>query len=402
MARKPSKSAIFVRDLSARTGLSARQLGYAVDPRRLRPGNRIDVLCGGDEVYAAMLEAIAGAERSVCLETYIVAADATGKRFSAALRERARAGVAVRLIYDAIGSFGIDGDFIDELSRDGVQVLEFHPLEPWKKRFGWSVRDHRKILVVDDRVGFAGGFNISDDYLPAELGGGDWYDIHCRVRGPIVGDLARLFRRVWIREGGSDYRLPGRDPVVAESQLDTSLARVVDNRRTRQRWKIRRAYLHAINRAQASIYIMNAYFLPDRGIRRALRRARQRGVRVRIIVPERSDVTVVGYAGQYMYSALIRHGIEILQWPGAMMHAKAASIDGIWASVGSYNLDNRSLIYNLEVMVEVIDPELARGVDRRFERDADTCIPFTRELWQGRSALDKMAAWFFYQLRRWL
>ena len=415
MARKRSKAALFVRDLVARTGLSTRQLGYAVRPEQLRTGNDIRILRGAAEVYAAMLQAIAEAEYSVCLETYILACDRTGERFAAALGERARRGVAVRLIYDAVGSRGMRSEYLEALERDGVEIIEYHPLEPWKKHFGVFRRDHRKVLVVDDRVAFAGGFNITDAHLPVEEGGEGWYDIHCRVRGPIVHDLARLFRRVWVREGGRPYPVArpqgsavgeraGRTSYsnLVQPECGSSLARVVDNRKVRQRWKIHRAYLHAIKRARDSIHIMNAYFLPDRGIRRALRRARNRGVEVRVIVPERSDILVVGYAGRHMYRSLLEHGIEIVMWPDTMMHAKAAIIDSVWASVGSYNLDSLSLTRNLEVMIEVIDPALASEADRRFIQDAEACIPLTVESLEQRPMVDKMLSWFFYQFRRWM
>lgn len=403
MARNRSKSALFVRDLVARTGLTLRQLGYTVRPEQLRIGNDLQVLRGdATEVYSAMLQAIENAESSVCLETYILACDQTGERFAAALRERARRGVAVRLIYDAVGSRGMESEFLERLEYDGVEIIEYHPLAPWKKRFGVFRRDHRKLLVVDDRIAFTGGFNISDTYLPKEQGGDGWYDVHCRVRGPIVHDLARLFRRVWVREGGHAYPVARPDGRVSQPECGSSLARVVDNRKVRQRWKIRRAYLHAINRARDTIHIMNAYFLPDRGIRRALRRAQRRGVRVRVIVPERSDIQIVGYAGRHMYRSLLEHGVEIVMWPDTMMHAKAAVIDSVWASVGSYNLDNLSLVLNLEVMVEVIDPALAAEADRCFVRDAESCIPLTVESLEQRPVVDKMLSWFFYQFRRWM
>lgn len=373
---------------------------YVIRPELLRPGNDVALLLGGQAAYAAMLDAIAAARHTICLEMYIIRADDMGMRFAEALRERARAGVAVRLIYDAVGCITLPGGYVRALERDGVEVIEYHPIKPWKKHFGINMRDHRKILVVDDEVAFLGGMNIGVEYVPRSQGGLGWYDIQCQLHGPIVGDLARLFRKVWLREGGRFYPLSPR--AHDQARGGAYLARVVDNGRLRQRRKIRRAYLHAISRASRCISIMNAYFLPDRGIRRALRRAIARGVKVRIMVPEISDVPIVKYAGQYIYEPLLQEGVELLSWQDTMMHAKTAVIDGVWSSIGSYNLDCRSLFYNLEVMVEVVDEDFGALMEAQFEADARSCKRLTLEVWQKRPAWKKILSWFFYQFRRWL
>jgi cardiolipin synthase len=296
------------------------------------------------------------------------------------------------------------------LRHAGVEVLEYHPILPWKERFVLSRRDHRKILVVDEQIAFTGGINLSRHYVPESQGGAGWHDVHCRIRGPAVLDLAQLFRRVWVREGGTPYPSPRRpatdrnrsESTAAAAARGRSLARVLANGKYRKRWAIRRAYLHAINRAERTISLMNAYFLPDRGICWALRRAVARGVRTRVIVPEVSDVPAVAYAAQHLYGGLLRDGIEILCWPDRMMHAKIAVIDGVWTSIGSYNLDNVSLLYNLEVALEVLDAELGGAMDRQFESDAARCRPLSVDSWEKRSRTEKAISWLFYNLRRWL
>lgn len=357
------------------------------------------LLRGGEEAFPAMLAAISAATRSVCLETYILVADRTGWRFAEALIERARAGVSVRLIYDGIGGMSLPREYIDTLEQGGVEVIEYHPIRPWRPRFNLNLRDHRKILVVDDQVAFTGGLNISDDYAAESDGGRGWYDLHCQLSGQVVHDLARLFRRVWIREGGRPYP-PSRLPSSIERV--PVLARIIDNRHLRQRGKIRRAYIRAIKRAHSSIEIMNAYFLPDPGICRALRRAARRGVSVRIIVPQVSDIRVVGWAGEYLYGSLLAHGIEILGWPDRMMHAKSAVVDATWSTVGSYNLDHRSLVYNLEVVIETVDPGIGALMHAEFEAGARCCARLDLQAWQNRPIWRKCLAWLFYQLRRWL
>src|SRR5690606_11732251 len=164
---------------------------YARSPPRWRTGCEVTVLRDGGPTYAAMLEAISAAKESICLETYILASDSTGDRFKLALVERARAGVKVRLIYDAVGSVGISEAWVNDLRAAGIDVIDFNPIAPWRAKFNLSHRDHRKILVVDNEVAFTGGLNIANDYAPVDEGGVGWHDMHCRVRGPIVYDLAR-------------------------------------------------------------------------------------------------------------------------------------------------------------------------------------------------------------------
>lgn len=390
---------------------------YAVRPKQLRPGNRVRLLRGGAEAFPAMLEAIARARISVCLEVYILRADDTGKRFAEALCERAQNGVAVRLLYDAVGSLGLPRSYLRTLEDSGVEVLEYHPIAPWRAlarrrktagriRGMFSRRDHRKILIVDHRIGFTGGINISDDYIPESQGGGDWFDMHCEVRGPIVNDLERLFRRVWVREGGRLFTVPKDVPKGTESALTVGVggcrARIIDNRKYRQRRKIQRAYLHAINRARSRIYIMNAYFLPDPGMCRALRRAARRGVRVCVLVPGRSDVTVFMYASEYIFGSLLSGGVEIFVWPDKMMHAKIAVIDSTWSAIGSYNLDDRSLRYNLEVLVEILDDQFGTHMNAEFEDHSQRCTLMTLETWRRRPWTKRLLSWFFYRFRRWM
>jgi len=239
---------------------------FARSQMRWRPGCEVTVLRDGGATFPAMLDAITNAKTTICLETYILAADRTGDRFKLALVERARAGVKVRIIYDAVGSFGLSSAWIDDLRTAGCEVIDFNPIAPWRARFNLSHRDHRKSLIVDDEVAFTGGLNIANDYASVADGGVGWHDMHCRVKGPIVRDLARLFRRTWLRSGGATYPPPARTPATGPG---SSFVRLLENTGLRQRTAIRRAYLHVIKAAHESLRIHNAYFLPDRGVRRA-------------------------------------------------------------------------------------------------------------------------------------
>jgi cardiolipin synthase len=385
----------------ASTTLLATIARYARSTYRLRRGNQVKLLRAGGETFPAMLAAIGAAQRSICFETYIYEHDRTGQRFADALIERARAGVKVRFIYDAVGGFGMDAAFVGTLRAAGVELLEYHPVAPWRKRFNLKNRDHRKIIVIDDEVGFTGGINIGDEYAAVSDGGHGWHDLHCELRGPVVIDLARLFRQLWLAEGGSEYPAPPYRRADA-TRPGTIAARIVDNSKRRRRGAIRRAYLNAFAAAQRSIWLENAYFLPDRGLRRALARAVARGVEVAVIVPGKNDVQAIRYAGLYLYGKLAARGIKVLRWRGPMMHAKVAVIDGVWTCIGSYNLDSRSLRYNLEVVVEVIDDQVGATMEKQFAADRAATDAFDPLSWQRLPWWRRLFSWLAYQVNGWL
>ncbi|MBL9014707.1 MAG: cardiolipin synthase ClsB [Myxococcales bacterium] len=374
---------------------------YARTQLRWRPGCTVQVLRDGTETYPAMLAAIAGAQQTISLETYILAADNIGTKFKEALIERAKAGVKVRMIYDAVGSFSLPGSYAEALRAAGAEVIDFNPIAPWRRRFRLSHRDHRKVLVVDNVVAFTGGINIADEYDGVENGGGGWHDMHCKVTGPIVLDLARMFRRTWLRHGGGAF--PPIPPAWSAPPGDgPSYTRLLDNTLRRQRGTTRRAYLHVIRSARRSVLIQNAYFLPDRGVRRALARAVRRGVDVRIMVPGSSDVRVIEWASTYALRALVRAGVKVLRWRGPMLHAKTATIDATWSTIGSYNFDAQSRFSNLEVTVEILDLGTAQALVKNFERGVANCDPWDEDSWQKLPWWKKALSWLAFRFRRWL
>jgi cardiolipin synthase len=374
---------------------------YARSLLRWRPNCEVTVLRDGAETYPAMLAALAAAKTSISFETYILAADLTGDRFKAVLMERARAGVKVRLIYDAVGSFGLPGSWVEDMRAAGCEVIAFNPIALWRRKFRLSHRDHRKIIVVDNEVAFTGGLNIANDYASVEDGGHGWHDMHCRVVGPIVFDLARMFRASWLRAGGTHYApIPPAGDAAAGS--GESFVRLIDNTRRRQRAATRRAYLHVLRAARESVMIQNAYFIPDRGLRRAMTRAVRRGVDVHVMVPGQSDVRMVAWAGLYALRGLTRAGVKVRQWRGVMMHAKTCVVDALWSTIGSYNWDSMSRFNNLEVTVEILDPAIAATLIASYERDLDGSDPFDQESWRKLPWWKKAAAWLSYRMRRFL
>jgi cardiolipin synthase len=393
----------WLRSRRARAAHDASDLRYLPARGRRRSRNRVIPLRAGEQAFPAMLCAIARAERSVCLEMYILRADRIGQRFQSALIERARAGVRVCLIYDAVGSIGLPAKYLAELDDAGVERIEFHPVMPWRPRAGWNRRDHKKLLIVDGRVAFTGGINIGDEYCPASEGGGGWHDLCAQIEGPAVRDLWGVFAATWHAHGGARLELPPPPPEPSAS-ADRSLSwvEVIANLGAISRPRIRRAVLHAIDRAEKRVVILNAYFIPDRALRRAFAAAIRRGAEVRVIVPSRSDLTLVYFASRNLYARLMRMGVRIFEWQGEMMHAKAAAIDGVWATIGSYNLDRRSFIHNLEVGLLIVDRELARELEAQFEADLRRCREVEARVWAKRPAWQKWAERACYALRYWL
>ncbi|TBR23822.1 cardiolipin synthase ClsB [bacterium] len=376
---------------------AAGRAGYFAFPEETTRGNRLQLLEDGREAYPAMLAAIAAARETVHLETYILRADKAGRLFSDALIERARHGVAVRLIFDAVGSLDLPGSFVQALRNAGVQVLEYHPVAPWRPRWAWGRRDHRKTLVVDGSVAFTGGVNISEVYLPPEQGGSGWRDLHVRVEGPAAYDLDRLFRQVWHSKTGRWFPLVGQPG----ERHGHSLVHVAANSEFLRRQLIRRALLHSIRRSRRRVVGAVAYFIPDRRVRRALFSAVKRGVRVDLLVPEVSDIPAVAYASQFYYDTLLSHGVRLHAWPGTVLHAKAFAVDRLWASIGSYNITNRSLVSNLEVNLNVLD----RGFAGRLEEVITSDIARSREIkldeWRKRPYSELVLERLFWLLRSW-
>jgi cardiolipin synthase len=376
---------------------------YLLHPETARSGHRVDVLIDGGDTYPAMLDAIRTATTEILLETYAWTDDATGSKFVAALEERARAGLRVHALIDGFGSLGLSDATRQHMRDAGMRLAVFHPVRPWRRRWAWSVRDHRKLLVVDGAVAFTGGLNIADDYAPAAWGGSDWHDVHCRVTGPAVESLRREFSFAWRHARGEDVDSPPRTASPTTIEL-TGGARVqvLGVGGFLERRRIRRHYHFAVRQAQRTLRIMVGYFIPDRGWRRLLRNAVQRGVDVRVIFPHRSDVPAVQWAAQATYGALLRAGVKVYEWLPSMLHAKVLSVDSVVCAIGSYNLDRRSLLWNWELSVLVGNDAVATFLDRRFDADLDRCVAIEPSTWARRGLVQRLVERLFYALRRWL
>ncbi len=311
--------------------------------------------------------------------------------------DAARRGVLTYLIVDALGTMPVEEWFFEEMRQVGVRVLEYRSWAPWKRSFGFLRRNHRKMLMVDGTVGFAGGVNIGAEWLSNAEGGGGWHDIHIRVEGPAVRALSKLAMSTW--HGHGDILLDPHVFLPNAPAVGNEYVSIIGSRERKKRKAIRKSYLQAIRRAEQFIYIANAYFLPDLGFRRALKNAVKRGVDVRVMVPKAGDILSVQLASQALFSRLMRIGVKVLLWQNGVLHAKTATIDGQWATVGSFNIDRRSWAMNLEVNVNVVGPAMSNRLREVFQRDEQQCVALSPAVWKRRPLLIKLLEKFFHLFR---
>jgi|SRR5579884_893927 len=368
-------------------------------------GNRIRILKNGAEIFPEMLSAIQEAKETIHLETYIFQSDRTGWRFAEILSEKARIGISVRVIYDSFGSLTTDPGLFHFMEEAGVELLEYHPIAPWKR--GWNLklslrrRDHRKMLIVDGRYGFIGGVNIGDEYADPAEGGGGWRDTHLKLEGPAVRQLQQIFLSSWFKNKKWKLKLKPTDipeiPPVGNLRVS-----IVASNGFRGRNQIKKAYLRAIRRARKRIFITNPYFVPPHWFLTALKKARRRGVEVFILLPQKSDVRMIDYARRALYSRLLKWGIRIFEWEGPVLHAKTAVIDGRWSTVGSANMDYMSFHYNMEVNVVALGVTLGAEMEEMFWDDLKRSREILAPEWIRRNWLQRFLENTFYYLVGWI
>ena len=357
----------------------------------LSVGNRATLLEDGEATYAAMLAAIRSAKHHVHLETYIYEQDEIGRKFADALIERRKAGVKVRLIYDSYGSKNTPRAFFDDLRTNGIDVVEFNPADPANLlTLRINQRDHRKLLIVDGRIAFLGGINISSVYASdSSVRAGDkpfdqrpWRDTHIQVEGPVVGDLQRSFIAHWNKQRKENLDETGLLPKL--SPAGSLVIRALEGSGDDRLNPLYVTFLSAIAAAQTEVHITVAYFVPDPRLLEELKAAAQRGVDVKLILPSRTDNWVVFNAGRSFYEELLESGVKIYERKNRLLHSKTAAIDGVWSTVGSTNLDWRSLLHNEELNVVILGPEFGGRMEALFARDLANSELVTREKWRSR------------------
>ena len=360
----------------------ARVVGGVVE-RPLLPGNRIDPLVNGDEAYPAMLEAIQHARQTVSFVTYIFDRDEVGMAFAHALGEAARRGVEVRVLIDATGTRYSWPTILHTLRREGVKYARFLPPFALWHLMSMNMRTHRKILVVDGRVGFTGGMNIRVGHCLQRQPPHPVQDVHFRVKGPVVTQLQEVFVDDWLFTTGEALR--GDSWFPETENAGQVLARGVTDGPDENFEKLLWTLLGALSIARYSVRIMTPYFLPDPAVVSALNLASMRGVQVDIILPSRINLPFVLWASRAMWSQVLQHGCRIWLTPPPFDHSKLMLVDGCWVLLGSANWDSRSLRLNFEFNVECYDVELVQRLDQWIETKRNGAHRVTMEEVDGRS-----------------
>lgn len=384
-------------------------LEQAIVGTPLTAGNSVRLLQDGAATYRAMFAAIDAATDHINLESYIIEDDAIGRQFSELLLQKRSQGVQVNLVYDSVGSMGTPEAFFDRLRTGGVHVLEFNPVNPLSVRKEWLVnnRDHRKLLVIDGRTAFVGGINFSR----AHSGGSfarrkapnvrsAWRDTHLRIEGPVVAEFQNLFMQTWAKQRG--VPLPAANYFPALVAKGGEMVRAIGSTPDDPHSLIYLTLISAISKSEVNVYLTNAYFVPDPQLLDALTDAARRGVDVRLVLPGHSDSGTAFHAGRSHYSELLRAGVKIHERRGAMLHAKSATIDGVWSAVGSTNLDWRSFLHNDEIDAAILGREFAGQMQAAFGADLEASEAMDLERWESRRFDLRLKEWTARLLEYWL
>ncbi len=374
-------------------------------------GNQVRLLQDGPATYRAMLAAILAARDHINMETYILEDDEIGQQFAQALIDKQQQGVQVNLIRDSVGTLGTPADFFKRLTDSGIAVLEFNPMNPLVARKVWALnqRDHRKLLIVDGHTAFLGGINISSVYsgsAPLRVsrarpdGSLAWRDTDLQLRGPVVAEFQKLFLATWESQKGPPLQAKEYFPRL--DSIGREVVRAIGSSPDEPYSLIYATLLSAIGNAETSVYLTNAYFVPDPQLLAALEAAARRGVDVTLILPSKTDSWLVFHAGRGFYAQLLRGGVKIYERRGVILHSKTALIDGVWATVGSTNLDWRSFLHNHELNAVVLGAEFGKQMQAMFDKDLAASDAITLELWERRALTLRLQELFAQAWEYWL
>jgi cardiolipin synthase len=351
-----------------------------------RAGNQLVVLQNGDEIFGAMLQAVRDAKTSIEFLTYVYWHSDIANAFANILCERARAGVKVRLLVDAVGGATMNSRTFWRLEQAGVKIAWFRPLR-WPHLLRANNRTHRKILLVDGHIGFTGGVGIADEWTGSAQDQRHWRETHCRIEGPACADLFAGFAENW-HEATRETLAPPVAPSPAGSLAIQTIVSTAGRRPTR----MERLMQAAIAAAEHKLWITTAYFVPSDEYIEALIAAAQRGADVRVLTNgPLTNHKVTRWAGQSSYARLLEGGVKIYEYQPTVLHSKVISIDDSWATLGSANLDNRSLIHNDELNISFIDQPVIASLDHQFSQDIQYSHSVQAGDWQQRGWLDRFA-----------
>jgi cardiolipin synthase len=359
-------------------------LGNLLGPP-LVDGNRITTLRNGDQIFPAMLAAIRSARRTITFETFVYWKGTIGQEFADALTDRARHGVRVHVILDWLGTDKIDPAYLDEMKSAGVQIVRYHKIHWYTIPTALKVdhRTHRKLLVVDGRIGLIGGVGIADEWAGDARNPHEWRDNHYQIEGPLVAQLQAAFNDNWIKTTGQVLHGPDYFPVLHPA--GPSPAQVFKSGPQGGADSMQLLYLLSVAAAEHHIRLASAYFIPDDLTTKSLLDARKRGVQIDILLPgPQIDIEPVRQASRAKWGPLLKAGVRIYEFQPTMFHVKQAIFDDRWVSIGSSNLDPRSFRLNDEANLNVLDPAFAAEQIRLFEQDKSRAREITYDHWSHR------------------
>jgi cardiolipin synthase len=361
-----------------------------LDPMQQSYMEKFDLFVDGDELYSSMLSTIATAENTIDFESYIFADDVVGNQFAKALVQRAQQGVSIRLHLDAVGSMFAASRHLEKYLRNGgVQVQWFHR---WNWRWPWRYnrRNHRKLLVIDNKIAFLGGFNIHKENSRKSYGDSCWRDTHIRFEGPVTQAASQTFDAFW------------RGCKVHTNDLQSTETVLLHNPTRSCRHRLRCTYMASFLAAKSCIYITTPYFVPDHRLLKHMKQAARRGVDVRLLVPRISDVRIAQWAARHFYASLIKAGVQIYEYLPRVLHAKTVVVDDTWSAIGTANLDYRSFFLNYELTLATNNHMLAKGLREQFLSDLDVSEKILLRNWNTRSRLSNILEHMAVMFRRWL
>jgi cardiolipin synthase len=369
---------------------------------QIMAGNRIGVLLNGDETFPVMLRDIQSAKQTITFSQYLYEGGSLARQFAEAFAERCRAGVKANILLDSHGSGKTPGEIIALMRDAGCHVEYFRRVEapaiifPWKL-LDYNYRSHRRILVIDGRVGFTGGYGIADSWSGDGRTPQHWRDTNARIEGPAVKFLQAGFAESWLETTG--IAIGGEGYFPALQPIGNVFAQIVRSSPAGGSFQTYMLFLITINSARKSIWITNPYFIPDDVMTEALLKAAARGVRVIVLTPGEIDSQLTYTASRSHYGRLLQGGVQIFEYQTALMHAKTMVVDGTWATIGSTNFDNRSFALNQELNVTMYDATLARRLEDVFQEDLKHSKNITYEEWSSRSIFERLFEFFAFPVK---
>ena len=354
--------------------------------------NAVQLLPETKEAFDLIEKIILEARHSVHIEFYIWRSDEIGKRIGECMIRKAREGVAVRFIYDGIGSIKLGRSYLRKLREAGVHVAPFLPTRDPRERWTINLRNHRKIIVVDGQVGFTGGMNVGDEYLGRDPGFGYWRDTQLTMRGPAVLQLQEVFAEDWYYATGE--KLTGEDLLPDAEPAGDVIAQVISGGPDQEAEVFHSVLFAAITEAEEKVVLATSYFVPPDSLAMALETAARTGVHVRLLVAKEATYLWTLLAGRSYYDRLLNAGVEVYEYHKGLYHAKTLAVDGCWSLVGTPNFDMRSMVINFEVGLAMYDEKIAAELESHFERDIQDARRVMPEEWSARSTTSRLGERF--------